>query len=384
MAAPHIYLNNAATSWPKPRLVQDAVTDCIIDLPFHGDRTGFDQSGSDPVRECRVALSRLLNSETPDSIYFTSNATESLNLAIKGLPLEGKHVVTTATEHNSVLRPLRHLEAAGAISLTIIPCDAEGKCDLQQFSKAICADTAAVVVNHCSNVTGAVQDIAEICQLCKALGITVLLDASQSAGAIPVDLKGWGVDILAFTGHKSLFGIQGIGGIHVSENIRLRPLKTGGTGVRSDLPLHPEEPPFRYEAGTGNMPGIVSLLAGIRFIEEYGGVEAVHRYKVSIMRQIIEGLDSIHSVRIIRRASALESGTAISFTINGISVEDAGYALENVWGIAVRSGLHCAPLIHSYIGTAPEGTIRASPSVFTTGEEVEAFVSAVRELAATV
>ncbi len=384
MVSKPVYLNNAATSWPKPRLVQDAVAECIRNMPFHADRTGFEQSGSDPVRECRVALSTLLNTETPDSIYFTSNATESLNLAINGLPLVGKHVVTTATEHNSVLRPLRHLEAAGTISLTIIPCDAEGKCDLQQFSKAICADTAAVVVNHCSNVTGAVQDIPEICHLCKAAGITVVLDASQSAGAIPVDLKGWGVDILAFTGHKSLFGIQGIGGIHVSEKIRLSPLKTGGTGVRSDLPLHPEDHPFRYEAGTHNMPGIVSLLAGIRFIEEYGGVEAVHGYKVAIMKQIIEGLDSIKSVRIIRRSSAMESGTALSFRIDGISTEDAGYSLENVWGIVLRSGLHCAPLIHYHIGTAPEGTIRVSPSVFTTEQEIEAFIQAVRELASTV
>ena len=265
-----LYLNNAATSYPKPKQVIEAVVCYLKSVPFHASRTGFEIQTEDVITSCRQKLCQLFNAPQPDRMIFTSGSTESLNLAIKGLELNGGHVITTTIEHNSVLRPLFKLEKEGKIRLTIVDCDARGHVDPQKINQAIHPNTKAVVINHSSNVTGTITDIQAISDIAHAHGAVILVDASQSAGCTPIDIKGWDIDLLAFTGHKSLFGLPGIGGLYIKENIKLRPLKVGGTGVRSDLTEQPPESPIYYEAGTLNLPGILALNQGVDFILNTG------------------------------------------------------------------------------------------------------------------
>ncbi|MFN3306913.1 MAG: aminotransferase class V-fold PLP-dependent enzyme, partial [Candidatus Kapaibacteriota bacterium] len=265
-----IYLNNAATSYPKPKEVQDAVVATFNNPLVHASRTGLEREDDDIIYLCRSRLADLFNIEDPLQIVFTSGSTEALNLAIKGLPLEGGNVVISAIEHNSVIRPVKTLEKEGKISVTVVGCDKNGYIEPQQFAEAIRDDTRAVIVNHCSNVTGVVLDIKEIAKIAHKAGAYIIVDASQSAGAVPIDCTAWEIDMLAFTGHKSLFGMQGIGGLYVRKGIDLKPLKVGGTGVLSEILLQPEGFPIHYEAGTPNTPGIVSLYAGVQFILQTG------------------------------------------------------------------------------------------------------------------
>ena len=261
-----IYLNNAATSYPKPREVNAAISSYLNEMPFHASRVGFEMQQVNIVDSCRDKLATLFNVENPRQIVFTSGSTESLNLAILGLSFNECHVITTSIEHNSVLRPLKTLEREGVITLSIVACDEAGYVNPQKIAHAIQKNTKLIVVNHSSNVTGTVLDIKTISRIARSHGIVLLVDASQSAGCVPIDVQQWDIDMLAFTGHKSLYGIPGIGGLYIREGIVLNPLKVGGTGVRSDLLYQPEEMPLYYEAGTQNVPGIVSLDAGVAFI----------------------------------------------------------------------------------------------------------------------
>lgn len=375
-----IYLNNAATGFPKPPEVVRAVTACLGSAPLHHARVGYDSAAADVLSGCRARLASLFGASDPERIVFSSGATESLNLAIFGFELAGRHVVTTVVEHNSVLRPLQTLERDGRISLSLAECDDAGEVAPEAVERLLRGDTGMIVVNHCSNVTGAVNDVAAMGRIARERGILFVVDAAQSAGVIPIDVDAMNIDFLAFAGHKSLHGLPGIGGAYLREGPRPCPLKVGGTGIRSDFPFQPEEMPLHYEAGTQNTPGIVSLDAGVRFIESRG-IDQIRHHKERCCRRFREALQDVPGVRFHPGAARRFPATVLSFNIAGMDPADAGYILENSFGILVRCGLHCAPLIHRHLGTFPQGSIRISPSHATTDEEIDACAAAVREIA---
>ncbi|MGB9852390.1 MAG: aminotransferase class V-fold PLP-dependent enzyme [Candidatus Kapaibacteriota bacterium] len=373
-----IYLNNAATSFPKPKEVQDAVIASFSAPLVHSSRTGLEREDDDIVYLCRTRLADLFNIKDPLQIVFTSGSTEALNLAIKGLPLNGSNVVITAIEHNSVIRPLKTLEKEGKISVTVVECDRNGYVYPEQIAQAIRDDTRAVVVNHCSNVTGAVLDIAEISKIAHSAGAYFIVDASQSAGAIPIDCKSWDIDLLAFTGHKSLFGLQGIGGLYIKKGIELKPLKVGGTGILSELLLQPEGMPIHYEAGTPNTPGIISLYAGVQFILQTG-LDRIIEHKRKLYQILFDELGDNADIEIYSPQNHT-SYSNFCFNVKQMVPEEVGYVLEASFDIWVRTGLHCAPLLLPYLGVDSWGTVRASHSYFTTEEEIYKFIDAVKKI----
>jgi cysteine desulfurase / selenocysteine lyase len=373
-----VYFNNAATGFPKPESVLKAVNDSLKSVPCHHLRSGFDNQDG-VVNGCRERLAELFNSPEPRRFAFSSGATESLNLALKGLGLKGKHVVTTAVEHNSVLRPLKTMEREGLLTLSIVPCDPSGHVSAQALSKALRPETALIAVNHCSNVTGTLNDAEAIGAVARKHKAVFLLDASQSAGVYPIDITAMNIDILVFTGHKALNGLQGIGGIYIGEDIEISPLKVGGTGIRSDYLYQPEEIPLRFEAGTMNLPGIISMNEGVKFILDTG-MDNIRRHKeacIHRLRQIFNGFDNVH---LFPENPHANETAILSFVIENITPADTSYMLENSFEIITRSGLHCAPLIHEYIGAAPAGTVRVSPSWFTTEEELTEFERAIEQI----
>ena len=374
-----IYLNNAATSYPKPDVVVNTVVEYIKGIPFHSSRSGFDDSQKDVVLSCREKIAQLFNIDDPNDISFTSGSTESLNLVISGIELDKSHVITTAIEHHSVLRPLKRLENNNSIELTIVDCDEYGYVDPQEIENALKVNTKAIIVNHCSNVLGSVLDIKQIAGIAHKNNAVIIVDASQSAGCIPIDVKDMGIDVLAFTGHKSLFGLPGTGGIYIKKGLNIKPLKVGGTGVKSDLLYQPDDRPTYYEAGTQNISGIVSLEAGVSYVLNTG-LEIIKQKKGEIFYQIMNYLENNPEIIIYGTKTLKNKEPLICFNIKGMPCEDAGYILENSFGIILRSGLHCAPLIHKRIGSYPKGALRLSPSCFNTKDEVEKLIKAIDQI----
>jgi len=377
-----IYLNNAATSFPKPAQVIKSVNNCLKNPIIHAARTGLEREKEDVIYLCRENLAKLFNIADPLHIIFTSGSTEALNLAIFGLELRKTHVITTATEHNSVLRPLVLLKKQGHIELTIVECDAAAFVSPDKVTEAVRTNTGLIVVNHTSNVTGTVQDIQRLAEIAHGCGALILVDASQSAGSIPIDFDGWEIDLMAFTGHKSLYGIQGVGGLCIREGVDLKPLKVGGTGIYSELLEQPKGFPIHYESGTQNTPGIVSILSGTDFIFRKG-MKKIHSYKSGLVRKMISELKDITNIKIYNNYEN-SSYTNFCFNIEGMVPEEVGYILDESFDIVVRTGLHCAPLLLRPLGVAPWGTVRASPSFFTTEKENDIFINAVKEIAAMV
>lgn len=373
-----IYLNNAATSFPKPKQVQEDVLSSFNYPLVSASRTGFEREDDDIIYLCRKQLAKLFNIEDPLHIVFTSGSTEALNLAIRGLNLEGGNVVSTAIEHNSVIRPLKTLEKEGKISITFVECDKNGYVYPEAIKETIRDDTRAVVVNHCSNVTGTVIDVKRITEIVHSAGALIIVDASQSAGTVPIDCKGWEIDLLAFTGHKSLFGLQGIGGLYIRNGIKLKPLKVGGTGILSKVLLQPEGFPIHFEAGTPNTPGIISLNAGVKFILETG-LEKIIEHKKRLYSILFNELKDWNNIEIYSSPTNT-SYSNFCFNINGLPPEEVGYVLENSFDIVVRTGIHCAPLIMKYLGVEPWGTVRASHSFFTTEDEIRKFIEAIKKI----
>jgi selenocysteine lyase/cysteine desulfurase len=350
--------------------------------PRDAARGGFSSDAADMRESCRQSVARFFGIENSNAVAFTSGATEALNLAIRGLELRGKTVITTAGEHNSALRPLSALERAGDIALRIAPCTSEGLVDLAALEKLLCRGAALAVINHCSNVTGAINDLATISALTRQHGTLLLTDVSQSAGHRPIDCAGLDIDMMAFTGHKALFGIRGIGGLYVRDGLLLRPLKTGGTGVHGRLLTHPDRPPVRYEAGTPNMPGIAALHAGIACIESFG-LETIAGQCEGNRRYCIERLETIPGLRLHGARGDCAYAPIVSFTLEDMAPEEVGYLLEQSFDIALRAGVHCAPLIHRAIGAEPAGTIRISCSYLTKREEIDQAIDAIRAAAET-
>jgi cysteine desulfurase family protein len=375
-----IYLNNAATTYPKPIQVIEAVKSSMENMPCDLARSGSASCSIDTVFDCRSKIARLIGASDPNRIIFTSGATEALNLAINGLNLDSRHIVTTVVEHNSVLRPLYRLKQQGRIDLDLAVCDETGSVSAQNIQKLITRNTAAVVVSHCSNVTAAVNDIAEIATIAHDAGALIIVDASQSAGSIPIDAHKNDLDIVVFAGHKGLYGVPGTGGLYLKENVRLEPLVVGGTGVRSDLLYQPEELPLLYEAGTQNLLGIAALGAGVEFVIE-NGIENIEARKRNHTQRLFDALKKNPNVHFFGVPSSGGAGSILSFNIRGFDPGEIAYILEQSFGIIVRAGLHCAPLIHQYIGSGTAGSVRISPSFFTTDDEISALIYAVAALA---
>jgi cysteine desulfurase family protein len=379
-----IYLDNGATSFPKPPAVPAAVDHFLREIGGSPGRSGhrLSQEAARVVFACREELAALLG--VPDSrrIAFALNATAGLNAAIYGLLRRGDRVVTTSMEHNSVMRPLRDLEQRGVVALRTVPGDETGRVDLDAFEDAVRAHRPRLVAAvHASNVTGSVLPLRPAAEICHRHGALLLVDAAQSAGALPIDVAADGVDLLAFTGHKSLFGPQGTGGLWVREGIEPEPLLRGGTGSNSELEEQPAFWPDRFESGTQNAVGLAGLLAGVRFIRERG-VAAIHTREEALMRRLLAGLEGVAGLRVHGPHHAEERTPVASVTFEGLVPSEAGFLLEEGWGILARVGLHCAPAAHRTIGTYPQGTVRLTPGFFTTVEEIDTAIAACRELAA--
>lgn len=376
-----VYLNHAATTYPKPDVVKDSVMRTIGEPPQAQYRSAsVSASYQDVLKECRSGLAQLFHISDPNRIFFTSGSTQALNTAILGFVTTRRRIVITATEHNAVLRTImdgfQEEIRDGRIEVVVVPCDDSGYVDTKQMEQAITEDTGLVVVNHCSNVTGAVQDVKQIGIWAAQAGAIFLLDASQSAGALPIDVQDLQVDMLAFTAHKGLYGIQGCGGLYVREGVDLRPLMYGGTGTDSRIMI--PETPF-YEVGTANLPGIAALNAGVKWILDLG-IKRIMEKETRLMSLLYNGLKDCPGVNVY--ASQQPEGTVLSFRINGLSPADTGYILAGTYQIIVRTGLHCAPYIHKYLGTEELGTVRVSISYLTREEEVSFFLKAIRELTA--
>lgn len=374
-----IYLNNAATSYPKPQSVCDAVSKYLQTFPYANYRTGFEMQGEDVLAESRKTVAGFFDAQDANEICFSSGATESLNLAITGLISTRKHAITTTAEHNSVLRPLKLQEKEAHLQLTLIPSDKFGRIHPEDIAAATTDDTRYVVVTHCSNVTGELNDVAKIAEIAHRHGAICIVDASQSAGCIPISVQKLQADILVFAGHKSLWGIPGIGGFYLRQGLELKPLKVGGTGIKSDLLSQPDQRPWKYEAGTINMPGIVSLKAGIEFIQATG-MDVMARHKQRLYQIIIQELGEEKNIVWYGRREIEGRIPIFCFNIAGLDVEDAGYILAHSYGCVVRTGLHCAPLIHQQLGSFPKGLIRVSPSYFTTEAEIREFCFAIKKI----
>ncbi len=371
-----IYLNNAATTYPKPQCVQNACIDFFHQLPAGQFRSSVDTGKTDVFENCQKKLGMLLGIRETERIHFTSGSTEAFNKLLYGLGIPASQVIVTATEHNSVLRPLYNIPSIQGKPV-IVPCNGNGRVLPEELEKCITPATRAVVVNHCSNVTGCIQDMEKIGRIAKEHHLLLIADISQSAGCIPVDVDGWMADAVAFTGHKSLFGIQGSGGYYVRSAVPFRPMMFGGSGRDSSRLIYQEEN-YEYDTGTQNGIGVAALDAGLTYLLEKG-VETIHREEQEKMRWLYEKLACLESVILYGNLEE-NKGPVLSFRVKGIEASDTAYILQNGYGIATRAGLHCAPLIHPWLGSGRGGTVRISISDQNTWEELEQFAAAMAEI----
>ena len=375
-----IYLDNAATTLHKPQQVIDAVVHAMQSMG--NCARGTHEEALDAARtvyDARVRLASLFGCPRVDHVAFTANSTEALNIAINGLIDPGDHVISTDLEHNSVLRPLYRLEAERGAELSFVPADKLGNVDYADFERLMKPNTRAVVCTNASNLTGTVLDIERIAKTAHSHGALVIVDASQTAGCWPIDMKKMGIDVLCFTGHKGLMGPQGTGGICVKEGIEIRPFKVGGSGVQSYSRTHPAEYPTRLEAGTLNGHGIAGLGAAAKFISETG-VENIHAKERSLMLRFYEGVKNIEGVTVY--GDFTKDKTAIvALNIWDYESGEVSYELSQGYGIATRPGAHCAPRMHKALGTTEVGAVRFSFSFYNTEEEIDEAVRAVAELA---
>lgn len=385
-----IYLDNAATTFPKPDVMHDAVHDFYKKYGVNPGRTGCDLAleAEKMVHETRKKYSAFFNpslaaagkEKDPNRLAFAANATAALNLIVNGTVAPGDHVVTTMVEHNSVIRPVNHKVKDGAEATYVVP-DGEGYVDPEDIRKAIKKNTKLVVVNHASNVTGVVQDLAAIGAVCREEGVPFAVDTAQSAGVLPIDMAAWNISFVAFTGHKGLFGPTGTGGVCVADDAEITGTVYGGTGVRSAHPYHLEEYPYRLEAGTLNLAGIAGLSAGLDWVLEQGP-EAIHGREMGLLAKLQNGLSQIEGVKFWGTTSLERRVATMSVTVANYDASDVGTILDVEYDVLTRTGLHCAPLIHEHHGSAPRGTVRFSVGPFNAEEHVEAAVKAVAEIAA--
>lgn len=380
-----IYFDNAATSWPKPPRVLEAMAYFMTEVGGSPGRSAHRLSieAGRIVYEAREVLARLFNVTDPLRIVFGLNATDALNLALQGVLRAGDHVVTSSMEHNSVMRPLRALEETGQVEITVVSCSSQGFLDPGDLESALRSNTRMIVLNHASNVVGSVLPVAEAGSIARRHGALLLVDAAQTAGAYPLDMNSMGIDLLAFTGHKALFGPQGTGGLCMGQRVAvadIEPVKRGGTGSRSEREEQPEFLPDMCESGTPNTVGLAGLLAGAEFVI-HEGVERIRAREVELTRRLIAGLLEIPGVIVYGGHDAELQTANVSFNIEGLAPSEVGLTLDEDYEVMSRVGLHCAPAAHRTIGTFPVGTVRFSLSYFNSTDEVDEALMAVRRIA---
>ena len=379
-----IFLDNGATSFPKPAEVYDFMDHFYRKFGVNPGRSGYDlclETGA-MVEETRALLTRFFNGTDPNRLCFGYNSTDALNLIISGMLKPGDHALTTTLEHNSVLRPLHHLSSRLGVEVEHIPFGAKGFVDPDDFSRAFRKNTRLVIVNHASNVIGTVQPVGDIGRLCRERGIPLAIDASQSAGKVPIDIQAMNVDVVAFTGHKSLLGPTGIGGLYVREGVEIRLTRAGGTGVRSAQKTHLEEYPYRLEYGTPNVQGIAGLQAGLKWIGK-NSLTAVHEREMALTRKLRDGLREIEGVTLYCQDDLADHISVLAFNVDGLDSPNVSTMLDVDHNIASRAGLHCAPLVHEGLGTAKiDGAVRFGIGPFNTEAHIETAVAAIGEIAA--
>ena len=380
-----IYLDNAATTMRKPQEVVDAVVAALGSLgnAGRGASAGALDAGRVVLR-CREAVAALLGCPRADHVCFSANSTTALNAALSGLVGPGERVVTTVLEHNSVLRPLARLADERGVEVSYAGCDAHGFLDMDELERLLCPGTRLVAVTHGSNVTGNLVDVARVAEMAHAAGALCLVDASQTAGSVPLDMAAAGLDVVCFTGHKGLMGPQGTGGMAVAEGIDVQPWAEGGSGVHSFERRHPLEWPTRLEAGTLNAHGLAGLSAGVAFIEKKGGSAAVGAREHALARRLYEGVVDVPGVTVYGGwvVAPERCGSIVALNVDGLDSAEVADALASGWGIACRAGAHCAPLMHRALGTERQGIVRLSCGWFNTEEEIDVAAAAVREIAA--
>ena len=378
-----IYLDHAATSWPKPREVIEAMADFLEQAGGNPGRAGHRLSieAGRIVYDVRETLAEFFNASDPLRIIFTANATHAINLCLYGILRPGDHVITSSMEHNAVMRPLRDLENKG-IHLSVVPCNKNGSIDPDAVAQEMRPSTRIIAVTHASNVTGTILPIAEIADTAHKSGAFMLVDAAQTAGVLPIDVQAMKIDLLAFTGHKGLQGPQGTGGLVIGNSVRvhdIEPLWRGGTGSRSAFEIQPEELPDKFESGTVNGPGIAGLGAGVRYIMKRG-IEAIRAQEMDLTQQLVDGIKSLDGVTVYGPTDVARRTSIVSFTAAGHRVSEIGLRLDEEFGILSRVGLHCAPAAHRTIGTFPEGTVRLALGLHTTREEVASVIDAAKKI----
>jgi len=378
-----IYLDSGATTFPKPEEVYVAMDEFSRCCGVNPGRSGYDlcMVAGSMVEETRKLLTTFFNGTDSNRLIFAYNATDALNLAIFGLLKEGDHAITSNIEHNSVLRPLYHLYKYGGVEVDHVPFDGQGFLDPDEFARRFKKNTKLVAINHASNVIGTVQPVGEIGRLCRERGITFVVDAAQSAGKIPVDMEELNIDVVAFTGHKSLMGPMGIGGLYVREGVEIRHTRAGGTGVRSAVPTHLFEYPYRLEYGTPNLPGIAGLNAGVKWVLKEG-MSTIHGRETKLLRTLRDGLREIEGVTLHCQENLDNHIGILSFNVEGLEAMDTSTMLDVDYSITCRTGLHCAPLVHKQLGTDKiHGSVRFGIGPLNTTEDIEAAINAVGEIA---
>jgi len=382
---PHgIYLDNAATTYPKPEAVYQAVGHFLNEIGGSPGRGGHrrEQEADALVWDARRAVAELVNAPDPAGVVFTMNATQAINIGLKGSLRPGDHVITSAIEHNAVWRPLKTLERRGVIGLSVVPCSPEGQLDPADIVPSIRSNTRLVVMLHASNVLGAILPVAEVGWVAKEYGLLFMVDAAQTAGLCPIDVEAMAIDLLAFAGHKGTFGPHGTGVLAVRSGITLETLIEGGTGGQSELETQPDEMPQHLESGTPNALGIAGLLAGVKFVRNEG-VERIRAFEASLVNHLVTGLQQIPGTIIYGPKDIRARTGVVSLNISGFDSTQVAVVLDEMFDIAVRAGLHCAPQAHRVMGTIETGALRFSPGYFNTVDEIDEAISALQVIAGT-
>ncbi|MFZ5968707.1 MAG: aminotransferase class V-fold PLP-dependent enzyme [Bacillota bacterium] len=374
------YIDNAATTFPKPEKVYQAIDKCLRECGANPGRSGHKLAleAGRGIYRTRELVAKLFNIDNPMNVIFTSNATDSLNLALKGTLKPGDHVITTSMEHNSMIRPIMALNNIG-VEYTIVQCSKEGILNPEDIEKAIQKNTKLIAMTHASNVSGTLMPIGEVGSIAKRKGVFLLIDAAQSAGVYDIDVEKLNISLLAAPGHKGLMGPQGTGILYVREGIGLMHMKEGGTGSKSEMLTQPEILPDRYESGTPNTPGIVGLGAGIEFIMEEG-LEKIRKHEEKLTKLMLAELEKVDQIIVYGPNDESKQAAVISINIGEEDSSEVSYVLDKVFDIAVRAGLHCAPLAHKTLGTFEQGTVRFSFGYFNTEEDVMKAVDALKTI----
>ncbi|CAH2215350.1 aminotransferase class V-fold PLP-dependent enzyme [Tepidibacter aestuarii] len=375
-----IYLDNAATTFPKPDKVYEEVLNCMKNYGANPGRAGHKLAleAGRTIYETRENICKLFNIDNPMNVVFTNNATDSLNLAIKGFVNEGDHIITTSMEHNSVIRPIKALEKIG-VTNTIVKCNEFGELDVSDIKNAIKENTKLIVTTHASNVCGTLVDIEKVGKIAREMNIAYLVDASQTAGIYNIDVKNMNIDMLALPGHKGLLGPQGTGILYVREGISLNQLKEGGTGSKSEELTQPNIVPDKYESGTPNTPGIAGLNAGIEFILKEG-IDNIRKHEEELTHYFLNELSLIPIIKVYGTKDAKKQASVISINIGSQDSSEVSFILDSIFNIATRSGLHCGPLAHKTMNTLEQGTVRFSIGYFNTKDDIDKAVKALKSI----